>query len=149
MVISLEQKAFTMWASEIDRLDQEPAPGPRIIDSYGGVSLHKQSHGESFFSLFMNRFGSNSLYILDEPEAALSPQRQMTMISQIHNLVKNGCQFIIATHSPIMLSYPHSSIYEIRDTGCEKVSYEDTDTYTLTKQYVNQYQSMLEILLEE
>jgi predicted ATPase len=96
-----------------------------------------------------NRFGPHGLYILDEPEAALSPNRQMAMISIIHQLVNNGSQLIIATHSPIILSYPNAIIFEIRENGLEEVEYEDTDTFAVTKQYLNKYRSMLEILLEE
>ena len=89
-------------ASNIDELD--------VIDSYGGRSLHQQSHGESFLSIMINRFSKNGLYILDEPEAALSPTRQMSMITRIHDLVNENCQFIISTHSPILMSYPNSII---------------------------------------
>ena len=95
-----------------------------------------------------HRLGANGLYILDEPEAALSPNRQMAMISLIHQLVNKGCQFVIATHSPIVLSYPNAKILEIRENGLEEVDYENTDTFAVTKQYLNKYQSMLDILLE-
>lgn len=145
----LRAESFYNVASEIERLDDEPSFGPPIIDSYGGVSLHEQSHGESFFSLMKNRFGKNGLYILDEPEAALSPNRQMAMISLLHQLVKQGCQFIIATHSPILLAYPDALIYEIRDNGFEKVAYQETETFAVTKHFLNKYESMLEILLED
>lgn len=145
----LRAESFFNVATEIEHLDEVPSFGPPIINSYGGVSLHEQSHGESFFALMKNRFGANGLYILDEPEAALSPSRQMAMISLIHQLVKRGSQFIIATHSPIILSYPNSMILEIRENGLEEVEYEDTDTFAVTKQYLNKYRSMLEILLEE
>lgn len=149
----LRAESFHNVATEIERLDSEPPiPGvnsPPIIHSYGGASLHEQSHGESFFALMKNRFGKEGLYILDEPEAALSPTRQMAMITLLHQLVAQNCQFIIATHSPILLSYPNATIYEIRDNGFEKVNYEDTDTFALTKAFLNNYKNMLEILLEE
>lgn len=149
----LRAESFHNVATEIERLDSEPPiPGvnsPPIINSYGGASLHEQSHGESFFALMKNRFGKEGLYILDEPEAALSPTRQMAMISLLHQLVAQKCQFIIATHSPILLSYPNATIYEIRDNGLEKVNYEDTDTFAVSKAYLNNYKKMLEILLEE
>lgn len=137
----LRAESFFNVATEIDNLE--------VVDSYGGKSLHEQSHGESFFALMTHRFGANGLYILDEPEAALSPNRQMAMLSLIHQLVKNGSQFIIATHSPIVLSYPNSTILEIREQGLEIVDYEDTDTFAVTKQFLNRYRSMLEVLLEE
>ncbi len=145
----LRAESFFNVATEIEELDKAGGYGPPIIDSYGGVSLHEQSHGESFFALMQNRFGKQGLYVLDEPEAALSPSRQMAMISLVHQLVGEGCQFIIATHSPILLSYPHSTIYEIREQGLEHVDYEDTDTFAVTKQFLNQYETMLEILLED
>lgn len=137
----LRAESFFNVATEIDNLD--------VVDSYGGKSLHEQSHGESFFALMTHRFSANGLYILDEPEAALSPNRQMAMISLIHQLANKGSQFIIATHSPIILSYPNSTILEVRENGLETVDYEDTDTFAITKQYLNHYRSMLEILLEE
>ncbi|QUM88326.1 AAA family ATPase [Moritella sp. 36] len=145
----LRAESFYNVATEIERLDNEPSFGPPVIDSYGGVSLHEQSHGESFFALMQNRFGENGLYILDEPEAALSPNRQMAMITLLHQLVNQGCQFIIATHSPILLSYPNSTVYEIREHELVQVDYEDTDTYSVTKHYLNNHRSMLDILLEE
>ncbi|HIF73612.1 MAG TPA: ATP-binding cassette domain-containing protein [Porticoccaceae bacterium] len=149
----LRAESFHNVATEIERLDSErPIPGvnsPPIINSYGGVSLHEQSHGESFFALMQNRFGKEGLYILDEPEAALSPTRQMAMITLLHQLVGQECQLIIATHSPILLSYPNATIYEIRDNGLEEVDYEDTDTFSVNKDFLNNYETMLEILLEE
>ena len=149
----LRAESFFNVATEIENLDIDEDGvsyrPPKLINSYGGKSLHEQSHGESFFALMKNRFGANGLYLLDEPEAALSPSRQMAMISLINQLVNKGCQFIIATHSPIILSYPKATILEIRENGLEKVDYEDTDTFAVTKQYLNQYRSMLEILLEE
>ncbi|MCJ8328370.1 MAG: AAA family ATPase [Lentisphaeria bacterium] len=142
----LRAESFHNVATEIEKLDKEPGGRP-IIDSYGGVSLHEQSHGESFFALFKNRFGKNGLYILDEPEAALSPNRLMAMLALIHELVADGCQFVIATHSPILLSYPDSVIYEIQESGLMKTDYELTETYSLTKHFLNNYQHMLNALL--
>lgn len=121
-------------SSHIDELDREGG-GPPIIESYGGISLHKQSHGESFFSIFMHRFSGNGLYILDEPESALSPTRQMAMLRRIDELVKNGSQFIIATHSPIILAYPKAKIYEITPTSMEVVSYTATEHYAITRAF--------------
>lgn len=142
-------RAETLYnvASNIDDLDSEGF-GRRVIDSYGGVSLHNQSHGESFFSIFMNRFSEQGIYILDEPEAALSPSRQMVLLSRIHDLTKQGCQFIIATHSPILMAYPHSVIYEIKD-DIKMVGYEETDHYTLTRSFLNNPRKMLDILMED
>jgi predicted ATPase len=108
----LRAESFYNVASNIDQLDRE-GEGKKIIDFYGGISLHKQSHGESFWTLFTERFSGHGLYLLDEPEAALSPQRQFAFLARLHQLVQEGSQFIIATHSPILLSYPNSIIYEI------------------------------------
>lgn len=141
----LRAESFYNLASNIDELDRED---PGLISSYGGRSLHKQSHGESFFSVFMNRFGGNGLYILDEPEAALSPARQMAMISRLHELVKQNSQFIIATHSPIIMAYPDSTIYEIKDK-IEVTSYEKTEHYQIMKSFINNKNKMLNILISE
>lgn len=134
-------------ASNIEEMDKQ-VRGNSIIDSYGGRGLHDQSHGESFMSIFMNRFASDGIYILDEPEAALSPSRQMAIISRIHDLVKEGCQFIIATHSPILMAYPHSIIYEIKGKSIENVEYERTEHYQITKEFLNNREKFLDILME-
>ena len=102
----LRAESFFNVATEIEKLDAEPSFGPPVIDSYGGRSLHEQSHGESFLALMLERFGGRGLYILDEPEAALSPQRQLAVLSRIHDLVLDDSQFIVATHSPILMAYP-------------------------------------------
>ena len=143
----LRAESLYNLASNIDDLDQGGF-GPPIINSYGGKSLHEQSHGESFMALMMNRFSGNGLYILDEPEAALSPTRQMALISIIHDLVKKDAQFIIATHSPIIMAYPNAAIYDI-ERGYKKVLYKDTDHYNITKKFLNKPEDMLKILLED
>ena len=145
----LRAESFFNVATEIERLDDVPGFGPPIKMSYGGKSLHAQSHGESFMSLVLNRFGGNGLYILDEPEAALSPTRQMALLSRIHQLVKNNSQFIIATHSPIVMAYPDSTIYQLGSEGMKVVSYEDTEHYQITKDFLNDYKSALDILFED
>lgn len=144
----LRAESFYNVATNIDELNKEDMGrgGRQLYSSYGGKSLHNQSHGESFFSLIMNRFGTDGLYILDEPEAALSPARQMAMISRIHDLVQKRCQFIIATHSPIIMSYPESTIYEIKDS-IRKVDYKDTENYQVMKTFVNNTDKMLDILM--
>ncbi len=135
-------------SSHIDQLDREGSFGPPIIASYGGKSLHQQSHGESFFSIFMHRFSGKGLYILDEPESALSPTRQMAMIRRIDELVKNGSQFIIATHSPIILAYPKATIYEITPTSMEIVPYTATEHYAITRAFLEHPDDMLRRLLD-
>ncbi|MCB2306743.1 AAA family ATPase [Clostridium estertheticum] len=142
----LRAESFYNLASNIDELDRVDG-GPKLVSSYGGQSLHKQSHGESFFAVFMNRFGSDGLYILDEPEAALSPSRQMSMLTRIHELVNMGSQFIISTHSPIIMAYPESTIYEIKDK-MEVVRYEETENYQITKNFINNRDKMLRILID-
>jgi len=141
----LRAESFYNLATNIDELDREV---PGLISSYGGKSLHNQSHGESFFSVLMNRFGSKGLYILDEPEAALSPARQMAMISRIHELVKERSQFIIATHSPIIMAYPDSIIYEIKD-DIKVREYEETEHYQLMKSFINNTDKMIDILIDD
>lgn len=142
----LRAESFFNVATEIERLDDGPG-GPPIIDSYGGRSLHQQSHGESFFSLMLNRFNGNGFYVLDEPEAALSPSRQLAMISRMHELVQARSQFIITTHSPILMAYPHAWIYEITAERLRRVSYEQTEHYVVAKRFLNDSKRQLEILL--
>lgn len=145
----LRAESFFNVATEIQRLDESPSFGPPLIDSYGGKSLHEQSHGESFMALLVNRFGSNGLYILDEPEAALSPTRQMAMVSRMHDLVNENSQFIIATHSPIIMSYPYAQIYQFGPKGLECVLYKDTEHYQVTRDFLNNPEKMLKILMEK
>lgn len=129
-------------ATNIDELD------PSIIAGYGGVSLHAQSHGESFLSIVQHRFHGNGLYILDEPEAALSPQRLMTLLVEIDRLVKDKSQLIIATHSPMLMAYPHAAILQLSDNGISRVNYKDTEHYKVTKMFLDCPEKMLNLLLE-
>ena len=115
---------------------------------YGGVSFHAQSHGESFLALVMNRFEGKGLYILDEPEAALSPQRLMSLLVAIDELVKADSQFIIATHSPILMAYPHAEILQFTEDGINKVSYRETEHYKITKQFIDSPERMMRYLLD-
>lgn len=119
------------------------------LDSYGGKSLHAQSHGESFMALLVHKLRGNGLYLLDEPEAALSPNRQMAALSAIHQLVKEESQFIIATHSPILLSYPNAKILQFDRAGITEVAYEDTEHYAVTRDFLNNYPRRLEQLLAD
>ena len=141
-------ESFYNVATHIDDLDSEPSFGPQLKYSYGGISLHQMSHGESFFAVFLNRFGGNGLYILDEPEAALSPNRQMSMISRMHQLIGQNSQFIIATHSPIIMSYPDAYIYKV-DEGFRKVEYRETEHYQVTRTFLNDTDRMLNILMSD
>lgn len=139
----LRAESFYNAASYIDTL------GSEILDAYGGKSLHEQSHGESFFSLVMNRFKGHGLYILDEPEAALSPSRQMSLLIRIKELADSGSQFIIATHSPIILAYPDSVIYELTENGISETAYEDTEVYGVMKAFMDSPKRMIDHLFEE
>lgn len=119
-----------------------------IQDVYGGKSLHAQSHGEAFLTVILNRFSGNGLYILDEPEAALSPARQMTMLTRMHQLINQGSQFIIATHSPIIMAYPDSKIYELKN-GFREVEYKETEHYIIMKEFINNTDKMISLLMQD
>ncbi|MNK43532.1 recombination protein F [compost metagenome] len=141
-------ESYYNLATNIDALDREFSDAPPIKDSYGGKSLHEQSHGESFFATFIHRFGGRGLYILDEPEAALSPLRQMAMLSRIHELVERNSQFIISTHSPILMAYPDSIMYNLSTEGMEVTSLEETDHYIIMKEFLNHKDKMLRELFD-
>lgn len=119
------------------------------LESYGGRSLHARSHGEAFMALLIHKFRGQGLYLLDEPEAALSPQRQLAALSAIHQLVQDKSQFIIATHSPILLSYPHARIIRFSSTGLAQVAFEDTEHFAVTRDFLNNYPRRLEQLLQD
>lgn len=142
-------ESYYNLASTIDELDSQPSFGRPIKDSYGGKSLHEQSHGESFFATFVHRFGGDGLYILDEPEAALSPLRQMAMLTRIHELIMQNSQFIIATHSPILMAYPDSIIYNLTPDGIEVQTLEETDHFLIMKEFLNNKDKMLKELFDE
>jgi predicted ATPase len=142
----LRAESFFNVATEVEELEKV-APG--IIEAYGGRSLHEQSHGESFIALLKHRFGPSGLYLLDEPEAALSPSRQMAALVRIHDLVREGCQFIIATHSPILMAYPAATILAVGEHGLAPMRYEDTEHYSITRRFLADPASMLARLLAE
>ncbi len=145
----LRAESYFNLGTEIEKLDEDPFGGSPIGPAYGDRPLHEQSHGESFFALFDNRFHGDGLYILDEPEAALSPRRQMAFLARMHELIRQRSQFIIATHSPILLGYPHADIWQISKDGLEKVAYEDTEHVQVTRQFLNQRERLLDILLDD
>ena len=143
-------ESFFNHAAELDRQAQlELRKYSKIYayKAYGGRSLLEQSHGESFLSAFLNYASRNTLFILDEPEAALSPQRQLALLVRIHELVNNGCQLIISTHSPILMAYPNADIYAIDDTGAHITPYEETEHYQLTKYFLTHTEQMMKELL--
>ena len=125
----MRAESFYNFATYLDQVSD--------MHAYGGKSLHHQSHGESFLALFDNRF-EQGLYVLDEPEAALSPQRQLSFLKIIHNLEHpNQAQFIIATHSPILLAYPGATLYSFDENGIQETSYKETEHYSLTRDFLN------------
>ncbi len=144
----LRAESFYNVASTIDDLS-ESGLGRPVIESYGGVSLHQQSHGESFMSLVEHRLNGNGLYILDEPEAALSPARQLELLIHFKRLLGANSQLIVATHSPILMAYPGASIYEFSTQGIKRVKYEDTEHFQLTKLFLEDPERMLHHLLGE
>ncbi len=143
----LRAESFYNVASNIDDLDAEGGLGVPVIASYGGVSLHKQSHGESFMNLVEKRFGGNGLYILDEPEAALSPMRLMRLMCYMHELVQKDSQFIISTHSPILMTFPGAEVLEITKEGIRSVDYKDTEHFLVTKRFMDAPEKMVDDLL--
>lgn len=116
------------------------------LKGYGGKSLHRRSHGEAFMATLTCKLRGKGFYVFDEPEAALSPTRQMSALSAIHHLVEDESQFIIATHSPILLAYPRSRILLLDQDGITDVNYEDTEHYSITRQFLNNHRKMVEIL---
>ena len=144
----LRAESFYNVASNIDQLERTPFCGG-LLSSYGGKSLHKQSHGESFMSLVENRFGGDGIYILDEPEAALSPGKMLELMVHMNLLVKQNSQFIISTHSPILMSYPGAEVYQLTQDGIKSVDYRETEHFQLTKQILNAPEAMFRYLFEE
>lgn len=138
----LRAESFFNVATEVERLGIP-------LGSYGGRPLHEQSHGESFMALLTHRFGGQGLYVLDEPEAALSPQRQLAALQQIHRLVKAGSQFIIATHSPILMAYPDARIYACLPDGLRRTDYEDTEHFQVTLDFLRDPRRALDTLLAD
>jgi predicted ATPase len=136
----LRAESFYNVASNIDEIG--------VVSNYGGVSLHSQSHGESFMALVENRFGGNGLYILDEPEAALSPSSLLRLMCCIDELVKHDSQFIISTHSPILMAFPGAEVFELSENGINSVPYQETEHFRITKQFVNAPEKMLRYLFE-
>jgi predicted ATPase len=125
----LRAESFYNFATYLDQVSN--------LRAYGGKSLHAQSHGESFLSLFVNRF-EHGIYILDEPEAALSPQRQLSFLRVLHDLEKPGhAQFLISTHSPIILSYPGAVLFSLDGNSITEVACRDTHHFQLTRDFLN------------
>lgn len=139
----LRAESLFVASSYLERLPDDP------LRAYGGRSLHEQSHGEGFLAIMINRFGPDGFFLLDEPEAALSTQNCLTCLRRIHELVEEGSQFVISTHSPIILAYPDATIYRCTDTGLEEVDYEDAEPVRLTRSFLSARERFIEQLLAD
>jgi predicted ATPase len=137
----LRAESFFNVATEIEN-------NADAMASHGGLHHHELSHGEAFLALVQKRFWANGLYVLDEPEAALSPQRQLALLRSIHDLVGDSCQFIISTHSPLLLAYPNARIFHLSTEGMSEVAYEQTEHYALTRDFLMNREAYLRRLLE-
>lgn len=148
----LRAESFYNIGNYLERLAKDPDARTnrrQAFVRYGGVSLNEKSHGESFLTVITRSFSGNGLYILDEPEAALSPTRQLSALIRMNELVDQNSQFIIATHSPILLSFPRSRIYLLNESGCTKVAYEDTEHFRITRDFLLNYPKRLESLFSD
>ncbi len=138
----LRAETFYNAASYLDTMDSN------VLLSYGGKSLHTLSHGESFLALVENRFSPDGLFILDEPEAAVSPMRMLRLMIGIHDLAEKGAQFIISTHSPILITLPGADIIQFTEEGLAHVSYQETEHFQVTKAFLDSPERMLDILFD-
>lgn len=141
----LRAEAFFGLATQ---LDEASVDQPWVLDAYGAQSLNERSHGEAFLQLIQERFRWESLFVLDEPEAALSPQRQLVLLKEIDVLVRGGCQFLIATHSPILMAYPDAWIYGLDGGRFERVEWEDTEHVRTTRAFLSRPEAFLRLLGE-
>ena len=144
----LRAESFYNVASNLEALYADELRAGQATP-YGERSLHEQSHGESFLALVQNRFNGNGLYILDEPEAALSPMGLMALMLEMDRLVKNKSQFIVATHSPMLMTFPGAEIFELTQTGIRSVPYTETAHYQITKSFLEDPEKMLHYLFEK
>ncbi|MBV9623080.1 MAG: AAA family ATPase [Acidobacteria bacterium] len=147
----LRAESLFNTVSYMDSLDEEPAFAPPISAFYGGRSLHTRSHGETFLTLLDLKFRRNGLFLLDEPEAALSPQRQLSLLVLIHDVLQKyrNAQFIISTHSPIILGYPQAQLFSFDDESIHEIHYQETTSLQIVRQFVNDREKFLEELLTE
>ena len=144
----LRAESFFNVATYLDRMRREEG-GASALLPYGGKSLHEQSHGESFIALIKNRFGRDGLYVLDEPEAALSMRMQLALMRRMHDLAAQGSQFIVSTHSPILLGYPGAKIYFLSETGLRETTFEDTENVELTRAFLDDRDVFFRHLFED
>lgn len=146
----LRAESFYNVATDIDEMDRTVKMGPRLADSYGGKSLHHQSHGESFLSLVENRFGGSGRYVFDEPEAALSPTNQLVLVRLICRLVEKKSQFLISTHSPILLCIPGAQVYELsrEEVPLREVNYRESQLFRLYSGFLRSPERVMRELLK-
>ena len=144
----LRAESFFNVATRLEQMTKEDRGAGALIP-YGGKSLHAQSHGESFLALITNRFGPDSFFVLDEPEAALSLRGQLALMRRMHDLVAEGSQFVISTHSPVLLGYPNATIYALSERGMARTAYEDSDNYTLTRSFLDDRGQFLRHLFDD
>ncbi len=136
----LRAESFYNVATEMEKLG---------VANYSDKSFHEQSHGEAFFTLFADRFNYEGIYILDEPEAALSPTRQLSFLALIHEYVSNGAQFVIATHSPILMAYPQARILHFGPDGIKEQAYKETEHYRVTRGFLESPERSFRELFED
>jgi predicted ATPase len=143
-------ETFDTFAGHIDELAKDPDIGASAYKPYGGKSLNEQSHGQAFLTFFGGRFHQKGLYLLDEPESALSPQNQLAFMRTIWELEQAGqAQFIIATHSPILMAYPNARILQFTESAVEPINYEQTEHYNLTRDFLNHRERYIRALFED
>lgn len=137
-------ETYYNFSTEMKKLDDEPSFDPEIRHAYGGQRLHELSHGQSVIQLFRHRFRPNGVYIMDEPEAALSPARQLEVIGHVRRLAGAGAQFVIATHSPILMAIPDAKIYEVRDEGLCATDYDSLEQVAIYRRILNDRARLIE-----
>jgi predicted ATPase len=139
----LRAESFFNLATAVDEIGDGD---PGMLAAYGGRSLHAQSHGESFLALAVHRFGARGLYLLDEPEAALSPQGQLAFLQRLSELAEDACQLVIATHSPLLLAFPGARILELSEDGIAELAYDDAELVGLYRSFLRDPQRYLRLL---
>lgn len=146
----LRAESFYNIATYLEHLADNPdarTSRAEVFQRYGGKELHRWSHGESFITLLTRALGGKGFYIFDEPESALSPSRQLAAMVQIHKLINQQSQFIIATHSPILMAFPGARIYLLDTGGCREIAFEETEHYKVTFDFLTNYPKRLQQLL--
>ena len=138
----LRAESLFTAASYLESLPQNP------LGSYGGKSLHEQSHGESFLNLVVNRFEPGGFYVLDEPEAALSARGCLALIARLHDLVRDGAQVVLATHSPILVGFPGALVYRLSEEGIEEIDWDESDPVVLTRRFLADRDALLRHLID-